>query len=161
MVESSDENLAPKEQARLVPVFSADRMETEIVRSLLEDNGIQATIFGAGMGEYGSSLPGTTDRVMVRNRDVVAARKVIHEALDLRVDQAPDDVEQANNADDSYELEDFEDEDLEELESAAVELPIQVEILADRSYRGTHVPVFVFALLIVGAAGLLIYLSTR
>lgn len=66
--------------AVLAPVFTGLRMEAELVRSLLESNGIPAVVFGSGGYAYGADNIGTEDRVMVRADHVAAALQAISEA---------------------------------------------------------------------------------
>ena len=91
-VEMFDED----EKAVLAPVFQGNRMEAEIVRSLLESGGIPAVVFGTGGFAFGAEDVGPNERVMVRASDVESALQTI-ESTDLSdagvIDPDDDDIE--------------------------------------------------------------------
>ena len=72
-VEMFDED----EKAVLAPVFQGNRMEAEIIRSLLDSNGIPAVVFGTGGYAFGAEDVGPNERVMVRASDVETALQTI------------------------------------------------------------------------------------
>jgi hypothetical protein len=79
-VKVPDEILGADDEAVLGPIFVGHRMEAELVRSLLEANGIPAVIFGTGGFAFGAEDAGPNERVMVRSDHVTAALEAIRSA---------------------------------------------------------------------------------
>ena len=120
-----------EEQAVLAPVFTAGSMEAEIVRSMLEANGIPAVVFGTGYYELENS-PAVGHRVMVRERDIPAALQVLSSAELAEgeiVEPDEDDLEVLVDAD-------YADDDEEYEIGYGAE---DVEVLAGGSDWGTRV----------------------
>lgn len=134
------------DEATLAPVFAGERMEAEIVRSLLEANDIPAVVFGRGYYELEGATGG--DRVMVRADHVEAALQVLGSS-ELRGGEvvSPDSDDIAVMVDESYPEEDADEAwDLPDEEWTP---PEQVDVLATRSDGGPRVAALL-GLLVLG-----------
>lgn len=79
-VKVPDEILGADDEAVLGPIFVGHRMEAELIRSLLEANGIPAVIFGESGYAFGSDNVSLNERVMVRSDHVTTALELIRSA---------------------------------------------------------------------------------
>ena len=137
--------------AVLAPVFTGVRIEAELVRSLLESNGIPAVVFGSGGYAYGADNIGTEDRVMVRSDHVAEALQAISEA-DIE-------GEMVVPTEDDYEVmvdEDYDDES----EEPGYEDPAAVEVLAQGSDWGPRLVGIVGVAALVVAAIVILRAAT-
>jgi hypothetical protein len=91
--EASDPPWDPENE--LVEVYAVGQIDAQVVRSLLEGNGIPAVVASEGAGGmYPVNVGFGAGRVLVRRRDVATARELIYEAergdFALREGELPD-----------------------------------------------------------------------
>ena len=121
------------DEAVLAPVFVGHRMEAELIRSLLEANGIPAVVFGESGYAFGSDNVSLNERVMVRSDHVEAALETIRTAdvpTGEVIEPTEDDLEVM--VDEDYEV----DEDGERIDWTDAE---EFELLADQSDWGPRI----------------------
>lgn len=119
--------------AVLAPIFVGNRMQAELIRSLLEASDIPAVVFGESGYAFGSDNVSVNERVMVRSDQVEAALETIRTA-DVStgevIEPTEDDFEVMVDAD--YDV----DEDGERIDWTDAE---EFELLADRSDWGPRI----------------------
>jgi len=80
-------------------VFKGERLQAELIAAILEADGIEVEVFGDNA--YGVGIDLTEARLMVPDDQAQAARRVIKEAQDRRLEPDEEDVAEDDQTPDS------------------------------------------------------------